>query len=140
MVPAWGSASDPIPVETQMLLTELPGGGHALLLPLIERNAFRASLRPPAPGQRTPRGVVLARVESGDESVKANTFSSVVYVAAGGDPFELIERGVAAAARISGTARPRGDKEAPASLDVFGWNTWWALLHCKQCYHLSIFA
>lgn len=47
----------------------------------------------------------------------------MLFVAAGCDPFELVERGVAAAARLSGGAGRSADKEAPPSLDLFGWCT-----------------
>lgn len=37
-----------VPEETQFLLAELEeGGGHVLLLPLIDGGAFRATLRAP---------------------------------------------------------------------------------------------
>lgn len=51
-------------------------------------------------------------------------FIGGLLVAAGWDPFTLVERGVAAAAQISGGVKPRWEKELPASLDVFGWCTW----------------
>ncbi|KAG2451611.1 hypothetical protein HYH02_003392 [Chlamydomonas schloesseri] len=47
-----------------------------------------------------------------------------MYIGASWDPYELIERGVAAAAALSGGARPRSTKQMPASLDGFGWCTW----------------
>lgn len=50
--------------------------------------------------------------------------ASALYIAAGWDPYELIEVGVTEAARMSGGARPRRDKALPPSLDVFGWCTW----------------
>jgi hypothetical protein len=43
---------------------------------------------------------------------------------AGADPYELINQGVAAAARLSGTSKALADKELPPSLDLFGWCTW----------------
>ena len=48
-------------------------GSYGLLAPLIEHDSFRASLRPPRP-RRNPAGSLLLRLESGDESVKANRF------------------------------------------------------------------
>lgn len=47
-----------------------------------------------------------------------------LYIAAGWDPFVLVEQGVSAAGRISGGSKPRRDKKLPESLDVFGWCTW----------------
>ena len=47
-----------------------------------------------------------------------------LYVAAGRDPFALVEHAVAGAARLSGGAKPRTQKLVPSSLDSFGWCTW----------------
>ena len=48
-------------------------GSYGLLAPLIECDSFRASIRPPRP-RHDPPGSLLLRLESGDESVKANKF------------------------------------------------------------------
>lgn len=45
----------------------------------------------------------------------------VLLVAAGTDPFHLVDAAVAAAAALSGGAAPRAAKQLPASLDGFGW-------------------
>lgn len=63
-------------------------------------------------------------MESGDESVIGESWQTALYVAAGTDPFALVDFAVEAAARISGTAKPRREKQLPATLDVFGWCTW----------------
>lgn len=67
---------------------------------------------------------LLLRMESGDDSVLGERWQSALYVAAGGDPFELIDAAVAAAAAICGDAKPRTEKHLPPTLDVFGWCTW----------------
>ena len=47
MTPEWGQHAHEIPPETQFLLLELAEGGpYALMLPLIDSNTFRATLRP----------------------------------------------------------------------------------------------
>lgn len=47
MTPEWGSSAYEVPPETQFLLLELAEGGpYAVLLPLIDNNTFRATLRP----------------------------------------------------------------------------------------------
>ncbi|KAG1666519.1 hypothetical protein FOA52_014416 [Chlamydomonas sp. UWO 241] len=69
-------------------------------------------------------GELHLRVESGTPSVAASEWASALYVAAGSDPYALVERGVADAARLSGGARPLSQKVLPPSLDVFGWCTW----------------
>ena len=45
-------------------------------------------------------------------------------MAAGTDPYVLMDRAVAAAAAMSGGAQPRSEKQIPASMDGFGWCTW----------------
>lgn len=51
-------------------------------------------------------------------------WSHALHLSAGWDPFELVDRAVAAAAFLSGGAKPRSEKHLPPSLDVFGWCTW----------------
>jgi len=126
MTPEWRTTTTGLPPETQFLLVELAPGGqgaYALLLPLIDGD-FRATLRPADYRTRSGEGDLVMRVESGDERVRAPEWRHVLYCAAGSDPFALVERGVAAAARLSGGARPLSTKTLPPSLDVFGWCTW----------------
>ncbi|KAL4420352.1 hypothetical protein ABPG77_006159 [Micractinium sp. CCAP 211/92] len=96
---------------------------YALLLPLIDSGRFRATLRPPK-GRSIPKDSLCLRLESGSPAVTATSWPSALLVAAGRDPFELTARAVAAAARLSGIARPRAEKRVPPSVDVFGWCTW----------------
>eukprot|EP00887_Chlorella_sp_A99_P002737 scaffold6.g2737.t1 len=122
MAPAWGSSAADIPEETQLLLLELEGGGYGLLLPLIADGRLRATLRPP--GAAAPPNRVVLRIESGgDRAVAAAAWPAALYVAAGACPFELLQRGVTAAAALSGAARPRAEKEVPSFVDDFGWCT-----------------
>jgi len=124
MTPEWGNRTFDLSPETQFLLIEVQEGGpYAIFLPLIDRGAFRATLRPPKCGRFSENEIVL-RIESGDDSVKAMKWNSVLYVAADWDPFQLLDRAIPSAARLSGGARPRSEKELPESLDVFGWCTW----------------
>lgn len=64
------------------------------------------------------------RIDSGNEGVRGVAWDSCLYVAAGTDPYELVDYAVAAAAALSGGARRRVDKALPGSLDVLGWCTW----------------
>jgi hypothetical protein len=121
--PAWGTTAEDCPVETQFLLTKLEDGTHALLLPLIDRATFRATLRAHSDGHGHAKTLGL-RVESGASSVSSDAFPAALLVLAGEDPFELISRGVADAAALSGTAKPRIAKTMPESAEVFGWCTW----------------
>lgn len=48
MTPEWGCEPEDLPPETQFLLLELAEGGpYAILLPLIDSDTFRGTLRPP---------------------------------------------------------------------------------------------
>ena len=67
---------------------------------------------------------IILRVESGDDSVVGTRWGHAVHLSAGWDPFELVDQAVAAAAFLSGGAKPRAEKSLPPSLDVFGWCTW----------------
>lgn len=51
-------------------------------------------------------------------------FDEAVLLAAGPDPFALVEDAVAAAAARSGGARPLREKRLPPNLDSFGWCSW----------------
>lgn len=63
-------------------------------------------------------------MESGDPTVLGSRWDNSLYIAAGKDPFILIEKAVAAAAQLSGGAQQRQDKRQPDSLNWFGWCTW----------------
>ncbi|KAG2488978.1 hypothetical protein HYH03_012419 [Edaphochlamys debaryana] len=69
-------------------------------------------------------GELVLRLESGSPSVTGSRWDAALYLAASWDPYELVDRGVAAAAALSGGARPRSTKALPPSLDGFGWCTW----------------
>lgn len=48
MAPEWGTSVTQLPPETQFLLLELDDGvNYAIVLPLIDNNTFRSTLRPP---------------------------------------------------------------------------------------------
>jgi hypothetical protein len=62
MVPEWGTTASDLPPETQFLLVELrEGGPYAVLLPLIDSNTFRGTLR----GQRCATSTDPAAPSSG---------------------------------------------------------------------------
>ena len=68
--------------------------------------------------------MLYLRMESGDPTVMASVWKNSLYIAAGRDPFTLIDKAVAAAAQLSGGALPRQQKQQPDSLNWFGWCTW----------------
>eukprot|EP01025_Chloroclados_australasicus_P016278 TRINITY_DN1809_c0_g2_i5.p1 TRINITY_DN1809_c0_g2~~TRINITY_DN1809_c0_g2_i5.p1 ORF type:complete len:344 (+),score=49.98 TRINITY_DN1809_c0_g2_i5:4-1035(+) len=134
MTPEWTQYPQGIPPDTQFMLVELQDEDcYAIILPLID-NAFRCTLRPSNGrglfNNGTNNGAIrskydlILRVDSGDKTVKGNTFSRALFVGAGRDPFELVERGMSAAAYLSGGAKPLKEKALPDTLDYFGWCTW----------------
>lgn len=80
-------------------------GPYILLLPLISGGAFRATLRPSPRGKTDPDSLYL-RIESGDASAKSDSWDQALYIAAGGDPFALLDTAIAKAAAMSGGAKP----------------------------------
>ena len=117
-----------VPGETQMLLMELADNSYGLLLPLLDSGRFRATLRPPVPGGPPDR--LVLRVESGMHAATAAAWPSACYVAAGDNPWALLEHGVATAARLSGSAYTRAEKVVPEFANVFGW--------CERVGQLSV--
>ncbi|KAL4431159.1 hypothetical protein ABPG75_006415 [Micractinium tetrahymenae] len=63
-------------------------------------------------------------MESGDDTVATDYFQDAVLIAAGREPYALIEVAVTTAAALSGGARPLREKRLPPNLDVFGWCSW----------------
>lgn len=125
MTPEWGKTARELPPETQFLLAELEDGTYATILPLISQQKFRGTLRPPKKG--TPEhvdNVLTLRMESGDVTVGTDYFDGAVLLAAGREPYALVEAAVTAAAALSGGARPLREKKLPPNLDVFGWCSW----------------
>lgn len=90
---------------------------------LIVRALCRRFSEPVTPSSDAEQKLHL-RIESGDPSVTDTCWSQALYMAAGWDPYQLVDRAVAGAAAISGGAKPRTEKVLPPSLDVFGWCTW----------------
>ena len=87
--------------------------------------------RPPPPPQTRRKGTrehvedcLILRMESGDPEVATDHYDAAVLLAAGRDPFALVEEAVASAASLSGGARPLRDKVVPPNIDVFGWCSW----------------
>ena len=79
---------------------------------------------PCRPGRSEGGDTLFIRVESGDLNVLGSHWPHALLVAAGRDPFALVEHAVAEAASLSGGAKSRTQKLVPASLDSFGWCTW----------------
>ena len=95
----------PTHAETQFLLMQTrEDGPYVILLPLIDSGTFRATLRPTLADSSANE--LSLRIESGDAAVKASTWKQALYIAAGSDPFALLDAAVAKAAALSGGAKP----------------------------------
>lgn len=117
-----GSNGRDLEHETQMLLLDKSDEGlgrpYVVILPLIE-GPFRASLQP----GRVDDYVDVC-VESGSTKVTEDSFSSVVYMQAGPDPFSLVKDTMKAVQTHLGTFNLLEDKTPPGIVDKFGWCTW----------------
>ena len=80
-----------------MLLELQKDGPYVVLLPLIDSNTFRATLRPSRHG-RDHEDDLRLRIESAADHVKAAAWKHALYIAAGWNPFELVDSAVATAA------------------------------------------
>lgn len=85
---------------------------------------MRSSLRRRKGTPDAAHNVVTLRIESGDDAVLGDYFEDAVLLAAGREPYALIEAAVTAAAARSGGARPLREKQLPPNIDVFGWCSW----------------
>ena len=107
-------------------------GGRAALTCATPPHAAHADFSPPPPPPQTRRkgtrehveDCLILRMESGDPEVATDHYDAAVLLAAGRDPFALVEEAVASAASLSGGARPLRDKVVPPNIDVFGWCSW----------------
>ena len=148
MAPSFGTSADDVPVETQLLLLEAGTGAsdfdsqsmlsifgkdsrmfakkqYAVVVPLIDfERGFRSTLFGKDGGAPAGRGRLALRMESGCANVTANTVRNAIYVAAGTDPYEILERAYLAISKSTGTFRTRRDKPLPPGIDTFGWCSW----------------
>eukprot|EP00883_Tetradesmus_obliquus_P016561 jgi/Sobl393_1/9775/SZX78134.1 len=108
-------------------------GNPDLLLLSAPATAALLLLRvsPPALCRQQPAsGNALAlHFDSGNPDLLRNSWQQAVYIAAGSDPFALVDASVAAAAAIAGGARPRWEKQVPDICSSLGWCTWDAFYH-----------
>lgn len=116
MKPHSGTRAGEVPVETQYLLTEQADGSCVLYVPLID-GAFRASLQ--GVGED---GLELV-AESGDPATVTDQIVGL-FVAAGPDPYALLEQAARSVMARMGTGRLRREKPLPAFAGHFGWCTW----------------
>jgi len=122
MIAHAGTALSEVRPETQYLLAELDGGTCVLLVPLLDGTA-RCCL------QGTEGGGLSLVAETDDPDVPVPASIVGLYVAAGDDPYGLLEEGARSVAARLGTTRLRTEKTTPAFVGTFGWCTWDAFYH-----------
>ena len=116
MRPMAGTRAGEVAVETQFLLTEQADGVCVLYVPLVD-GSFRMSV------QGAGEDSLELVAESGDPAVVAGSVCGL-FVAAGPDPYALLESAALSVNARIGTGRLRRDKPLPAFADQFGWCTW----------------
>lgn len=133
--PTFPEAAKHVPVETQLLLVELPGNGvekfveYAVIAPLIDfESGFRSTIygfqdhdsnfNPNAPG------TLAVRVESGDPSIVTNQVRDGLYIAVGSNPYEILERTYKRLSKRMGSFRCREEKRTPQGIGKLGACTW----------------
>jgi raffinose synthase len=115
MKPRAGDSLADVPPETQFLLARLQRG-WLLIVPLVGE-LFRFSLRGRADGRLELLG------ETGDPFAPG-LGGLALYVAAGEDPFALLQAGARSVNQRLALGRLRKDKPLPDFVDQFGWCTW----------------
>ena len=116
MKPHSGTRAGEVPVETQYLLTEQEDGSCVLYVPLID-GAFLASL------QGVGEDSLELVAESGDPATVTDQIVGL-FVAAGPDPYALLEQAARSVMARMGTGRLRREKPLPTFAGHFGWCTW----------------
>lgn len=77
---------------------------------------------------------ITLHIDSGNHTVTSNRWETILLIAAGTNPYDLVDAAVTKAASLSGPARPRWDKQRPDALNWFGWCTWDAFYsHVSAC-------
>lgn len=116
MKPRVGTQGGEVPQETQFLLVERPDGRVVLFVPLLDGD-FRSSLQ--GEGEN---GLAFV-AESGDPAVTTTQVTGL-FVAAGDNPYTLIEAAAQSVQAWMNTGRLRREKPLPDFVDQFGWCTW----------------
>lgn len=128
--PQFCDSVDDMTVETQFLLVEIStkvNGQkiYAVIIPLIDYDSgFRCTFYGCKGESLIGSGKLGCRFESGDQNVRSSYINDGIYVAAGYDPYVIIETAYEATAHRMGTFRTMKHKPLPSGLDYFGWCSW----------------
>jgi len=126
MAPSWCNSADEVPVETQLLLVEVPDGRYVVIAPLIDFDrSFRQTIfGGKEGGAPAGNGLLAVRCESGDPAVQHADIDNGMFIAAGTDPYDLMEVAFQSISKRMGTFRTYAQKPSPAGIDEFGFCTW----------------
>ena len=81
MTPSWGTKAGDLPPETQFVLVELAKGGpYAVMLPLIDQDTYRATLRPSTRCSFALLDVWGSASDLIDQQVHLNTYQNMLQV------------------------------------------------------------
>ena len=111
-----GTLISDVPAETQFLMVERADGLCVIIVPLIDA-PFRCALQ----GAASDSLELVA--ETGDTQTLGSDVTGF-FIAAGSNPYELVQQGARSVAAFFGPKRLRTQKPMPAWLDEFGWCTW----------------
>lgn len=119
-MPAFGEDLKTVPDETQGLIYKKTGGGFGVILPVVGKE-YKCVLKGNDQG-----GGLTARIFS---RYKMNRCKTLAFVRAEGEnPFSLLEKCAAAAARLLGSGlRLRSERSYPEVFEYLGWCSWDAM-------------
>lgn len=115
MIPQAGTNLAAVGLETQWLLAETAASDCVMVVPLMD-GAFVFTLSGAADGLQITG-------ETGDPAVQGRG-GVALFVAVGGDPYQMAELGARAVMKHLGTGKLRRDKPTPDFANEFGWCTW----------------
>ena len=130
--PSFPTSAEKVPVETQLLLVEIPSttpaidSEYAVVAPLIDfHSGFRSTLYG-GPGGFTPgqRGRLTVRIESGNRQILTDKVKDAIFITMGTDPYELLERTYHTISKRMRTFRTREEKRTPLGINKLGVCTW----------------
>ena len=125
MAPSWCNSADEVPVETQLLLVEQEGR-YVVIAPLIDFDrSFRQTIfGGKEGGAPAGDGLLAVRCESGDPAVQHAYIDNGMFIAAGTDPYDLMDTAFRSISKRMGSFRTYAQKPSLAGIDEFGFCTW----------------
>ena len=135
MTPEWGSRSSDLPPETQFVLAQLRSQLNSnspptfvCLVPLIERGAFRATLRPPSSSSSSDSAAstddLCLRIESGSPWSRRPRSKTRCWSLRAPTPWPSPTPPSSPPPRSRAPRGPGPRRRSLTFVDLFGWCTW----------------